>query len=254
MKLYVYTIPKAGTYFLAELIGRLGFVNTGFHVNHHSFLNTRLLDPEANARFPSRAVEKQFFMRTLNSMKPGELAFGHFPVPLMGWLFPNFRFVCAYRHPRKTLMAEFIDFRFRRKDIRWIAPAEIPEDRAAFCAYLKTHGGNHMAVFSQMLGLTLLLDEPLCNRFQEEGKYHLLSFDRLRDDPAEADRLARFLGVDPAEARPAHAATLAADTKTKATDLPIDRDALWSDEAEALYAALGAEDYARRGRELGWDI
>jgi hypothetical protein len=254
MKIYVYTIPKAGTYLLAELIARLGFVNTGFHVNRDRFLNTRKLDPETNAQFPSRAMEKQPFIRTLNGMKPGELAFGHFPVPLMGWLFPEFVFVCAYRHPRQTLVSEFIDFRFRRKDVRWIAPAAIPDDRAAFCEYLRRHGEGHLTVFSQMIGLTLLLREPLCGRFQDGEKFHMLSFERLVADSAEAERLAAFLRVDPAGARDAHAQALAAETKTKATGLDIDRAALWNDEAEMLYAGLGAEAYVHRGRELGWSI
>jgi hypothetical protein len=254
MKIYIYTIPKAGTYLLAELVTRLGFVNTGFHVNRDRYLDTLSLDPETNARFPSRAMKKQDFLRTLGDMQPGELAFGHFPVPMMGWLLPDFVFVCAYRHPRQTLVAEFIDFRFRRQDVRWVAPAAIPDDRAAFREYLRRHGEGHMAIFSQMLGLTLLLKEPLCSRFQEGQRFHLVAFDRLRGDPAEAERLARFLRVDPARARAAHAQALAAETKTKATGLAIDRAALWSDEAEAYYAALDAEAYVRRGRELGWDI
>ncbi len=254
MKVYIYTIPKAGTYLLAELVARLGFVNTGLHVNRDRYLDTLSLDAETNARFPSRAMKKQLFVRTLNQMQPGELAFGHFPVPLMGWMFPDFMHVCAYRHPRRTLVSEFIDFRFRRQDVRWIAPEAIPDDRDAFCAFLGRQGPGHMAIFSQMLGLTLLLQEPLCTRFQDGAKFHLLSFDRLRADPAEAERLAGFLGADPAGARAAHAAALAAETKTKATDLAIDRDALWSDAAEALYARLDAEAYVRRGRELGWDI
>lgn len=254
MKIYIYTIPKAGTYLLAELIAQLGFVNTGYHVNQHKFLNTRKLDAETNARFPSRAMEKQLFVRTLTGMRDGEVAFGHFPVPLMGWLFPAFVYVCAYRHPRRTLVSEFIDFRFRRQDVPWISPAAIADDATAFCEYLTRQGPGHMTVVSQMLGLTLLLNEPLCGRFQEGAKFHMLSFDRLRTDPTEAARLARFLGVDPALAGPALAEALDADTKTKATDLAIDRDALWTEAAEAAYAALGAEDYARRGRELGWDI
>lgn len=254
MKIYVYTIPKAGTYLLAELIARLGFVNTGFHVNRDQYLDTHSIDPDTNARFPSRATKNQVFLRTLGDMQPGEVAFGHFPVPLMGWLFPQFVYVCAYRHPRRTLMSEFVDFRFRRRDVPWVMPDAIPDDRAAFCEYLRQHGEKHMVTVSQMLALTLLLNEPLCGDYRDGDTYHMLSFDRLVADPAEAERLARFLCADPALARTAHAQALAAETKTKATGLDIDRAALWSDEAEALYAALNAEAYVQRGRELGWEI
>ena len=39
MKIYVYTIPKAGTYFIADFLGRIGFLNTGYHVMANYFLD-----------------------------------------------------------------------------------------------------------------------------------------------------------------------------------------------------------------------
>jgi hypothetical protein len=253
MKVYIYTIPKAGTYFLADFIARLGFHNTGFHVNQKKFLNTAKFDLETNARFPSRTMERQSFMKTLRDMNDGDLAFGHFAVPLMAWIFPDFFFVCAYRHPRKTLMSEFIDFRFRREDIAWIARDLIPDDRDAFCAYLERHGEGHMAIFSQMLALTVLRNEPLCGRFQT-GQFHMLNFETLLKSPEAAVDLAERLGVRAKPAMEALEETKNAETKTKATGLDIDRDALWSDRAEELYARINAEAYVKRGRELGWTI
>jgi hypothetical protein len=253
MKVYIYTIPKAGTYFLADFISRLGFHNTGFHISQHKFLNTAKLDMDTNARFPSRAMERQPFMKTLRGMKDSDLAFGHFPVPMMAWLFPDFFFVCAYRHPRQTLISEFIDFRFRREDVKWISREAIPDDRTAFATFLESHGEAHMSIFSQMLGITLLRQEPLCRRFQSD-QFHMLNFETLLKTPQGAEDLARSLGVDPALAAAALAETKAAETKTKATGLEIDRAALWSDHAEELYAAINAEAYVARGRELGWTI
>ncbi|MCX7288625.1 MAG: hypothetical protein NTW20_14005 [Rhodobacterales bacterium] len=253
MKVYIYTIPKAGTYFLADFISRLGFHNTGFHVNQKKFLNTAKLDLETNARFPSQAMERQSFMKTLRDMNDGDLAFGHFPVPLMAWIFPEFFFVCAYRHPRQTLVSEFIDFRFRREDVRWIARDQIPDDRDAFCAYLERHGEGHMAVFSQMLAVTVLRNEPLCSRFQT-GQFHMLNFETLLKSPQCAIDLANRLGIPPARATEALEQTRNAETKTKATGLDIDRAALWSDRAEDWYGKINAEAYVTRGRELGWTI
>jgi hypothetical protein len=231
MKVYIYTIPKAGTYFLADFIGRLGFHNTGFHVNQKKFLNTAKFDLETNARFPSRAMERQSFMKTLRDMNDGDLAFGHFPVPLMAWIFPDFFFVCSYRHPRQTLVSEFIDFRFRRE----------------------RHGQGHMAVFSQMLAITVLRNEPLCGRFQTE-QFYMLNFETLLKSPQSAVDLAGRLGIAPDRATEALEQTRNAETKTKATGLDIDRAALWSDRAEELYSSINAEDYVKRGRELGWTI
>ncbi len=253
MKIYIYTIPKAGTYFLADFVARLGFHNTGFHVSQTSVLNTAKLDMETNARFPSRAMEQQSFMATLRNMTDGELAFGHFPMPLMAWLFPQFFMICAYRHPRQTLMSQFVDFRFRREDIKWIERAQIPDDRDAFCAYLERKGEGHMAVFAQMLAITVLRSEPLCGQFQT-NQFHMLNFDDLLKTPQVAIDLAGRLGILPDRATEALEETRNAETKTKATGLKIDRTALWSDRAEQLYHNINAEAYVTRGRELGWTI
>ena len=129
----------------------------------------------------------------------------------------------------------------------------IPDDRDAFCAYLDRHGEGHMAVFSQMLALTLLRNEPLCGRFQT-AQFHMLNFETLLKSPQEAIDLADRLGIPAGRATDALEETRNAETKTKATGLDIDRAALWSDRAESLYEKLRAEAYVKRGRELGWTI
>jgi hypothetical protein len=253
MKIYIYTIPKAGTYFLADFVSRLGFNNTGWHVSRGNVLNTIGFDAETNSRFPSHTIVKQAFQKTLNLMQDRDIAFGHFPIPLMTWMFPGFYFICAYRHPRETLMSEFIDFRFRRRDVGWVSPQSVPDDREAFALFLAKHGPNHMHVFSQMLGVTLLRSEPLCDHFPE-GRIHLVNFSAMLKDPSVAEALAESLGRSAEEAREALEATRQAELKTKATDLEIDRDALWSDAAEEFYADLQGEAFVERGRQLGWTI
>lgn len=253
MKVYIYTIPKAGTYFLADFIARLGFRNTGYHVSQGEFLNTLKGDRDTNVKFPGRVSEKQFFMKTLRGMNDGELAFGHFPAPIMSLLLPDFSFVCSYRHPRTTLVAEFVDFRFRREGVKWIRPDQIKDDRQAFCAFLERQGPAHMVVFSQMIGVTLLANEPLFKELTAD-RTHILSFDALLSDPAASRALVAALGGNPDMAAQILADTKNADTKTKATNLDLDRDAFWTDQAEDLYHKLGGDAYVARGRELGWTM
>ncbi len=253
MKVYIFTIPKAGTYFIAELLERLGFNNTGYHVSQKRLLDTKKLDLESNAKTPSKAMVEQNFTKTLREMKDNDLAFGHFPVPLMAWLQPQFRFVCAYRHPRKTLISEFIDFRFRRSDVKWISRDTIPDDREAFATYLVRHGENHAAIFSQMLAVSLLVAEPLCTRYPSEH-FHFLNFDHLLADVEVARGLAAALGVNSIDIARVHAETLMAETKTKSSGTEVDRNSLWSDRAEELYVACRFDQYVQRGKELGWKI
>lgn len=253
MKVYVYTIPKAGTYFIAEFLERLGFNNTGFHVNQKRMLDTKKLDLAVNAKTPSKALVVQNFAKTLREMNDNDVAFGHFPVPLMAWIYPQFRFVCAYRHPRKTLISEFIDFRFRRSDVKWVSREAIADDKEAFATYLMRHGEGHAAIFSQMLAISMLVAEPLCTRYPPEY-FHFLNFDQLIADPSVAESLAVGLGVTSRDVVKIHGETLLAETKTKASDVEIDRAAIWSDHAEQLYDLCGFESYVQRGKELGWKI
>lgn len=253
MKLYIYTIPKAGTYFLADFFSRIGFRNTGFHVARNFVLNTGKLDLGTNARLPELAREDQLFTDTLAQMADNDAAFGHFPLPLLGWTFPEFAHVCAYRHPRKTLMSEFIDFRFRRADVPWLTRSAVADDAEAFCTYLETHGPIHMSIFGEMIGSCLLRSEPLFTR-HNPGLYHMLNFDRLLEDPEEAARLAEAFGASAKRGRKAREETLQAETKTKTTGLDIDRAALWTRRAEKLYRRLDADAYVQRGRALGWDL
>lgn len=253
IKLHIYTIPKAGTYFIADLVERLGFENTGMHVAIDSFLNTKKFPIEINAQFPSRTVEKQSFVRTLRSTSDNQVTFGHFPAPLAGWMFPKFSFICSYRHPRKTLMSEFLDFRFRRRDVHWISPEAIPNDNFAFCTYLERHGRIQMSIFSEMIGVSVLVNEPAYKSL-EPDRVHFLNFDALLSDPDISRSLAAWLGADPLSADQALEATRQSETKTKATDLEIDRASLWCERADEMYHALGAEEIVRRGKELGWHL
>ena len=253
MRLYIYTIPKAGTYLLADFIARLGFQNTGLHVEERRVLNTSRFDLETNAQYPSRTEESRHFIQTLQDQPNNSLSFGHFPVPIMGWMFPDYRFICAYRHPRRTLVSEFIDFRFRRLDVDWVSRQSISDDSDAFVEFLMRNGAGHMAIFSEMLGLGLLVNESLCTSYSP-NRIHFLSFDDFVSKSDEAEAIARFLRVDPIRAKAAHIDALAADTKTKATGLEINRSALWSERAEEIYESLKAESYVLRGRQLGWKI
>jgi len=252
MKIYIYTIPKAGTYFLAELVEQMGFVNTGYHISSHSYLDTKAFGAEVNRRTPSRTKKEAEFLPVLRQMKDREIAFGHFPAAMMPWVFPQFHFICAYRHPKKTLVAEFLDFRFRRDDVKWVSKEQIPDDKEAFVAYLKRHGHAQVSIFLMMLTVLHCVTTPQSVHFAPK-KYSFVNFDTLRRAPAETlERLAGDLGTTTETAETAFKRALSADTKTKATTLDIDREALWSDAAQNWYWQLGFEEIIERAEDLGW--
>ncbi|MEC7762483.1 MAG: hypothetical protein VX874_11300 [Pseudomonadota bacterium] len=249
MKIYIQTIPKSGTYFMAAYLGHLGFNDTGLHVGLDHVLRTHDFDHKTNVETPWKTRAMQPFAQTIRDLAPGDVAFGHMPVGLQPIRFPGVIFICCYRHPRTTLMSEFVDFRFRRRDVPWISASEIPDDRAAFVTYLRTAGPEQMETWRDLLRLRRRVSVRWPGFAPR--RYAFVNFDAMLTDPRVAADLARRLGIDPARAPAAMEAARASETKTKATSLTLDRAAFWSDEAEAAYAALGAERYVDRATRLG---
>lgn len=239
MSVYIYSVPKAGTYFFAELLEQLGLENTGFHINKDSYLDSKAFSLEANARTPSRTEVKKFFVPVIRKMKKDQFAFGHFPIPLNPHVATeHMKFLCTYRHPRKTLVSEFIDFRHRRSDVPWLSKKETPDDAEAFCKYLQRHGvGPHLTIVRNMVLLHHVLEHKLGDPALRR-KSLFVNFEDALKSPAEVSRIAEFLDLPlkPAAAKALHGDVLGAETKTKATNLSIDRDALWTKEAEEIYA------------------
>ncbi|MGV8988371.1 MAG: hypothetical protein ACOH2H_19040 [Cypionkella sp.] len=251
MKVFIFTIPKAGTYFLANLLENLGYKDTGFHISRNTRLNTRKFDLETNARTPSIAIERINFFDTMTQMRDREVAFGHFPAPLMSWLFPPFRFICSYRHPRKTLVSEFIDFRFRRADVLWLKPTAIVDDAKAFTAYLQRRGERRAEMLEKILQVRMLAAGGDLDGFTPD-RVCFVNFDEVLTDPLKLEPLRDLLQLGPEiDLRQAHAKSLDSETKTKATGMVFDRDALWTPAADALYRSMKFERTVDRMQAQG---
>ncbi|MAM62601.1 hypothetical protein [Maritimibacter sp. UBA3975] len=252
MKVYINTIPKAGTYFTAEFLAQLGFTDTGFHVGLNDVLRTKDFPLSVNIETPTATIENRPYAEVIRGLKDGEVAFGHFPVALRPLRFPGLRFICTYRHPRKTLMSEFVDFRYRRRDVRWMSRDNFQDDDAAFVAFLRQKGPVQMDRWNELLGIRrlVLLRVPGFS----PRRYAFCSFDDLLEGDASGEALARWLGRDPARVPEALARARAAETKTKATGLEVDRKRLWSAEAERAYSAIGFERKMKAARRLGLNV
>jgi hypothetical protein len=232
-------MPKAGTYFFSTLLEKLGFEDTGYHLSRDNYLDTKAHPLEVNATHPDKARVQRFFVPVVRELPARAVLAGHFALPL------NFNvlglkgvYLCAYRDPRKTLISEFIDFRFRRKDIPWLSRPVIADDREAFAAYLRHHGIlAHLGIFREFVLLRSVVVSPLAPPVLQKNTY-FVNFDHLRSEPRTALGIAKFLHADltDAEVLQRVKAALSAETKTKATAIDIDRDAFWTEEAEEIYA------------------
>lgn len=253
MKAFIYTVPKSGTYLLAEFLERLGYTNTGYHVAVDHYLDTKNFDLQENATRPSSTERREDFLIKLLSLKDDEFAFGHIPAPLAGWALPKFQFICAYRNPRKTLISEFIDFRFRRTDLDWINKEACEDDLEAFELYLERHARDHLFIFSEMLAVATLYKDPMLGHFLQ-SRLVFVNFDNFLQRTDDAIRIAAHFGHTEEEALAAREGALSMETKTKAIGLDIDRKRFWTPEAERRYAKLAASDLVIQARSLGLEL
>jgi len=256
-QLFLSTIPKAGTYLIAEFMELLGYSNTGFHIGVDRYLDTKNFDHNINATLPSKTVKLAGFVDILERMQSGQLAFGHLnPLDFPQDIRAKFHFICGYRAPRTTLVSEFIDFRFRRKDVTWINAEAVSDDLQAFETYLKRHGPEHRSIWAGFLAF---------HGFQQRRSPAVTStlecvifydFDEVlspEHGPSELMRLAAFLGdeLERANAVKLHEKLLLTRTKTSSRDTLFDlpREALWTPAATHLYDLMGfpaVEDYISR--------
>jgi hypothetical protein len=255
-RVYIYTVPKAGTYLTSAFVHGLGWPSSGWHIKQEGLLQTLEADARSNREEPSKAMVQLPFMLSFRRLAAGQHAFGHFcplfvPFPVL--LESDYRILSLHRHPRETLVSEFIDFRHRRRDVEWLGEAAEPDHAHAFERYLERHGPVVRNVFTEYLLFRKMSRSPEYEQLAGGPRVLSVGFRRFIDPatgPALAWRMAQFLGDErsPAEVAEVHAQALAADNKTKATELvlPYARETLWTPAAEAAYAALGFDDLARR--------
>jgi hypothetical protein len=231
-------MPKAGTYFYAEILNRLGFENTGYHVSEHYYQDSKNFSIGVNTSTPSETHISENFTRVIRGLTPRQFAFGHFALPLnLHVAHRHTKYLCAYRNPKHALVSEFIDFRFRRADVEWLSPDIIDDDAQAFCLYLNRHGLDApLDIFKEFVLYKQNLDNPLYSN-KKEARSLFVNFDEGIKNPMQIREIATFLGVDDTEKdyRGIHLDVLNSETKTKSGDLPIDRQALWTRQARKIY-------------------
>lgn len=247
-RLYLFTVPKSGTYFLAGLMSWLGWHDSGWHMAERFVLHTHDTDLATNARDPLLVRHEQPYAKTLDLLPAGQLCFGHmnpmlFPAPHAA----EVAVLACRRRPRELLVAEFIDFRFRREDhlVEFVSRRRIADDREAFAVYMRDHAPVIADILGTMVTYRALRGTRCWTATRTLAPYVECSFEELMGDaPLPAlRRLADFCGVTADDARLLQIlqAARSADNKTKTAglSLPIPRDALWTAEAEAQYRRHG---------------
>lgn len=105
MKIFVITLPKAGTYLIAEILKKMGFEQSA-HISTHDIIDLKITDLDTLRANPDVYVKPTTFTRALEVVKPNHFAVGHIPCQepikeaLLGW-----KKIFAYRNMRDIVIS-----------------------------------------------------------------------------------------------------------------------------------------------------
>jgi len=248
-RVFLTTIPKAGTYMMAKMLPRFGFVDCGVHVMQHGIVDHRFA-PERLRRFYPAAVGRPIELAdSIRLMAPGQFAFGHIGLrnPEVRALFADFKVVMMYRNLRDAYVSLVRYFSEIRRDTVSVHKAKLfYEDLQSLLAWDLNHEGPY-----RLIGF-----RELCAWRQEPNVYALRYEDVVGDFGRERQMevmhdLRTFLGVSLGDEVLADIldTVIGQPTVTK-TDRRTVASEHWSDEVERLYRRIGFPDL---NRELGYD-
>jgi len=246
-RVFLATVPKAGTYMMAQILARLDLVSCRVHVAKDEVVDLRFA-PDAIARYyPSELGRRIDLQDSLRMIAPGQFAFGHIGLEIPGARagLAGFKVVVMVRNLRDVYVSLLRYFRERRDMPLVGVQTALLDDLARLLEWDMDRVGPHRLLGFQ--GLARWRDEPnaLCLRYEavvgDEGRETQL--DALR-------RLATFLGGTGPDDRLADIlrTVIGQPTVTKMEE-PTVAAAHWSEEAERRYRRIG---FPALNRELGY--
>ena len=239
--LYIYTLPKAGTYLLASLCESFGIVNSGCHIGFSGYLDTLAHPAKINRQRPSATRIPQQYIKTFKQCS-GKLAFGHLsPSFLPPGVFHATQVIASYRDPLEILASEFNDFRFIRHDVKFCSRNVEPDDALAFGLYLQRQA---IVIRDIMIEMSRYLDcftQSLYAQKYCDSLPLVIDFNRLKK-PEYLQWLnhvfSRFLPNAALEFDQVLTATYSKPTKTRSRGYSFEVDSLWNQDNLAIVKPL----------------
>lgn len=234
-KVAVFSIPKSGTYLLAEILKQIGYVDTEVHLRVPSVSDYRgkLLDERRKAYLHlTFDIDASEIARLVLN---GQFIVGHMPYnDHIKTVFNNFRIIFSCRELRDTLVSamRFMSKRHNPDNEAW---TNVPDGPERLVKFLDLTGGELITWYRTMAGW--LADPNVLS----------IRFERLLGDGGEDERhkeirrICEYLGVaDSISVDTLVHSCFGVETLTwsgKRTDKAV----YWSDEAESLFQKLGGD-------------
>jgi Sulfotransferase domain len=232
-RVIVVSIPKSGTYLVAELLKALGYRWTGMHLAETAYTDYGGSALDQARQDPGRFARSEPLSASLNRIHAGEFAVGHLPFKddVVEATRP-FKRLFVTRDLRVALISYM---RFMqstgRLGARHLAWYSIPDLRQRCQVFLRTSAPYMLKRFYEGMAGWSKLADTLHVRFED-----------LTNDAVAATRtiesVATYLGVPKCDAHEVLRTSLATETITKSDGLTRLED-YWSAEAEARFIEIG---------------
>jgi hypothetical protein len=238
--LIVISLPKSGTYLMAELLKAFGYRATGWHLSARYCTDYSHADLVEARRDPAKYSRNGTPGEFLSRVRPGEFAVGHLPYnEEILQATAGFQRLYLTRDLR-TALVSYMRFladtgRMDAKNLPWYPLAD-PRQRVV--VFLATTAPRLLeALYERMVGWSQL------------DAIHHVRFEDLTADTPQAlrtiDALASSLDVKHDDANTLLQTSLSATTVTKSDGL-TQLDDYWSDDAEKWFHRIGAADLQTR--------
>ena len=226
------TIPKAGTYFFAEILSEIGAKNRHLHVAK-THAETLYYAPEEVNRFtPKKAKVPLTISQALHTILPQEFVFGHIAKPMLEQVFlDRFKIIYSHRDHKEAMQAEFFWFREIRKDME-----------EEFNKYKDLSPEEHFIKYLKIFGPTRVRLFRFLDMWRREPGVLSIDFNKFRAERDYAHRqvlaMAEHIGIEIDEPRAEEVLDTCFNKDTK-TKVKRDRSInLWTPEAEKIYDSL----------------
>jgi hypothetical protein len=243
-RVIVVSIPKSGTYLVAEVLKALGFGWTGMHLAESAYTDYRGSNLDDARRDPGRFLRSDPLNKSLERIGAGEFAVGHLPFkPDVVEAIGPFKRLYATRDLRTALISYM---RFMqstgRLGARHLAWYSVVDPRKKCELFLQTSAPSLLKRFYE--GMVGWSNEDAASS-QPRRRLLPVRFEELTSEPAQAVRviesIAAFLGIPDCNARGIRRSSRNAETITKSDGLTR-LDDYWSPQAEKCFLEIGGAE------------
>jgi hypothetical protein len=248
-RVFVTTIPKAGTYMMTKILPRLGVADCGVHVLRHNVVDNRFAPERLQRHHPSALGRAIAVCDAVRLIAPGQFAYGHIGLldEQIRSAFAELKVVLMYRNLRDTYVSLVRFFHEIRHDVaRMQRAALLLEDVAALLAWDMDHEGPY-----RLIGF-----KEICRWRHEPNvlslRYEDVVGDHGRERQMEVMReLRSFLGshVPDADLADTLDTAIGQPTLTRTNRRTVASEH-WTEQVERMYRRIGFPDL---NRELGYD-